>query len=510
MRVDHEAETRLSGSEPDPFLGRTFDGYRVEELIGRGGMGEVYKATQLSLGRPVALKILPEGFVDDPQFRDRFEREVDIMSRLSHPNVVTVFERGTVDGRPYIAMEYVRGTSLRAVVRRGPLPAAEALVVVRGVLSALEHAHGQGIVHRDIKPENVLVAPGGVVKVADFGLSRLLGDEQVTRLTRSHVVLGTYEYMAPEQREQAREADERSDLYATGVVLYEMIAGELPIGSFEPLSRKRPAECDRRIDDIVEKSLQKAPERRYRDAAEMGGAVSGLLSAVPVAEPEPETAPETPHRRVKGADWHLGLQIVAFVFFMILASRGFVLGGEKAVGVIVAIACVAVALPLVPRTMRWIGRHPLVILGAIPLLLLVGLWFTTPREPAAPSAVATTGPVYSVENVVGEWVGTPARTLTSRLSADPAVREWLKRFAPAAAGKFPFGVVYRWERVGPASRLHVRLEGDEYRGVRPGHAAFAAIGLALEKASGGAFRRTVFADAATEAQFAGMPPPAAR
>jgi tRNA A-37 threonylcarbamoyl transferase component Bud32 len=292
----------MSESAPDPLVGRTIDGYRIDEIIGRGGMGVVYKATQLSLGRPVALKLLPEEVTENRQFLDRFEREVDILARLAHPNIVTVFERGEVDGRPYIAMEYVRGTSLREVVRSTPRPPAEALLIVRSILSALEHAHGEGIVHRDIKPENVLVAPGGIVKVADFGLSRLMEGDLETRLTKTHVALGTFEYMSPEQREMAKDADERSDLYATGVVLYEMIAGELPIGSFDSLSTKRPTECDRRLDDIVDKSLKKSPDSRWQNAREMGEAVSHLLSSaalpvepppVPVArQPRPSDIPE--------------------------------------------------------------------------------------------------------------------------------------------------------------------------------------------------------------------------
>jgi len=277
MMVDADAKTRLSESKPDPLVGRTLDGYKVEEVIGRGGMGTVYRATQLSLGRPVALKVLTSDLATDPQFLERFHREADILSRLSHPNIVTVFERGEVDGQPYLVMEFVEGgTSLRDVVRRGQLDPGEALRVVSSVLSALQHAHEKGIVHRDIKPENVLLARGDIVKVADFGLSRLLDLDQ-TRLTRTHLVLGTYEYMAPEQREHAREADERSDLYATGVVLYEMLTGELPIGRFELPSGKRPKECDRRIDILIERSLDKDPAHRYQAASEMADAVSAIL-----------------------------------------------------------------------------------------------------------------------------------------------------------------------------------------------------------------------------------------
>ena len=285
-----DKDTRLSETAPDPFLGRTVDGYRIDDVVGRGGMGVVYRATQLSLNRPVAIKVLPPDVAEHPQFLERFHREVDVLSKLAHPNIVTVFERGEVDGRQYLVMEYVRGTSLRDVIRKGPLQRAEALALVRSVLAALEHAHDAGIVHRDIKPENVLVAPGGIVKVADFGLSRLLGPAAVTRLTHTHLLLGTFEYMAPEQREKAKEADERSDLYATGVVFYELLTGELPIGKFEMPSSKRP-ECDSRIDGIVERSLEKDPGKRWQRASEMGGEVSRLRSSAPL---EPEPAPPRP------------------------------------------------------------------------------------------------------------------------------------------------------------------------------------------------------------------------
>ena len=276
-RVDHDARTRASESTPDPFVGRVLDGYKIDEIVGRGGMGTVYQATQLSLGRPVALKILAPNLIDNKQFLERFHREADALSRLSHPNVVSVIDRGEVEGHPYLVMEFVAGTSLRAVMREGAMESTEALRIVSSVLSALDHAHDNGIVHRDIKPENVLLAPGGVVKVADFGLSRLMGPQDNTRLTRTNLVLGTYEYMAPEQREHAREADSRSDVFATGVVLYEMLTGELPIGRFALPSRRRPDQCDSRIDGIIERSLDKEPDRRYQRASEMANAVSRIL-----------------------------------------------------------------------------------------------------------------------------------------------------------------------------------------------------------------------------------------
>jgi len=314
----------VSDSKPDPFVGRTFDGYRVEEVVGRGGMGTVYKAAQLSLGRSVAIKVLPSDLATQEQFLERFHREADALSRLSHPNVVTVFDRGDLDGQPYLVMEYVEGTSLRDIVRHGPLPADEALRIVSSVLAALEHAHVNGIVHRDIKPENVLLAPGGVVKVADFGLSRLLDPEDKTRLTRTQLVLGTYEYMAPEQRERSKEADPRSDLYATGVVLYEMLTGELPIGRFELPSSRRPDECDSRVDGLIERSLDKDPEQRYQRAIEMADEVSAILER-PEVQPAPPPSPSGSRRVYKPIRFEYHIDNVATVNH-VLGTIFYVLG----------------------------------------------------------------------------------------------------------------------------------------------------------------------------------------
>jgi predicted Ser/Thr protein kinase len=287
--MDANAKTRLSEQPLDPFVGRTFGGYRVEGGIGRGGMGTVYLARQLSLGRPVAIKVLPLDLAREEQFLERFHREADALSRLSHPNIVAVFDRGEIDSQPYLVMEFVEGASLRDAMRSGPLPVAEAFRVLSAVLTALDHAHEKGIVHRDIKPENILLSKDGVVKVADFGLSRLLGPDDTTRLTRTQLVLGTYEYMAPEQREHAREADPRSDLYAAGVVLYEMLAGELPIGRFALPSRLRPRECDARVDAVIEKSLEKDPSARFQGAKEMGDAIDAIRRS-----PEPRPASGAP------------------------------------------------------------------------------------------------------------------------------------------------------------------------------------------------------------------------
>jgi len=445
MRVEEERPTRADPSPPDPFLGQVLGGCRIDEVLGRGGMGVVYKATQLSLNRAVAIKVLPEEVCGQPQFVERFKREVDVLSRLSHPNVVTVFERGEIDGRLYVIMEFVQGTSLREVMRRGPLPSAEALVIVRGVLAALEHAHAKGIIHRDIKPENVLVAPGGIVKVADFGLSRLMGPADATRLTHTHLVLGTFEYMAPEQRERAKEVDERADIYATGVVLYELLAGELPIGHFAALSRKRPKECDSRIDAIVEKSLAKSPGERYQRASEMGAAVSRILSAAALP---PEGARAEVHvaaRLEKGSDapsrWrsrmdpaHLRDPAQGLGCLVFLVGVVFGLGLLRSVLLAVVVLIAVRRVPSLRRAAKWIAVG-LCVVALLSAVLLTGR--TTADPEAAPTwlgdpdrfnIVTQAGLVYG--NIpIGVAKGTLPDSIGRDLFTEEHVK-WLGKVAP--------------------------------------------------------------------------------
>ncbi len=449
MRVDEDKPTRAAPSPPDPFLGQVLGGCRIDEVLGRGGMGVVYRATQLSLNRPVAIKVLPEEVCGQPQFVERFRREVDVLSRLSHPNVVTVLERGEVDGRLYVIMEYVQGTSLREVMRKGPLPSAEALVIVRGVLAALEHAHAKAIIHRDIKPENVLVAPGGIVKVADFGLSRLMGPADATRLTNTHLVLGTFEYMAPEQRERAKEADERADIYATGVVLYELLAGELPIGHFAALSRKRPKECDSRIDEIVEKSLAKSPDERYQRASEMGAAVSRVLSAAALPPDAPraevrmaarwtaeEEGCDAPRGRWKSRmnPTHLrdpaqGLGCLVFLVGLVF-GLGLLRSALLAFVVLIAVR----AVPTLRRAAKWIA------VGLCLVALLSAVLLTGSRASDPPSAPAWLGDPHQFNSVtregrlygnipIGVAKGKPRDSVGRDLLTEERVK-WLKRVAP--------------------------------------------------------------------------------
>ncbi len=291
--------TPPSGSQPPASgewkdLARHFPELDIIELLGRGGMGTVYKARQKNLDRHVALKVIPPDAAKDPAFTERFNREARAMARMNHPNIVTVYDFGERDGVYFLLMEFVDGVNLRHALRAGHLAPREALAIVPQVCDALQYAHDQGVVHRDIKPENVLLDRSGRVKIADFGLAKLLGKgpDDFT-LTRTQQVMGTPRYMAPEQIEKPSTVDHRADIYSLGVVLYEMLTGELPLGRFEPPSHK--VEVDVRIDQVVLRALEKAPDRRYQRASEikteLASAASWPALAAPIATPLGTAAP---------------------------------------------------------------------------------------------------------------------------------------------------------------------------------------------------------------------------
>ena len=206
----------------DPMVGRVLDGrYRIGPRIARGGMASVYEATDIRLDRTVAVKVMHAGLGDDDEFAARFVREARSAARLSHPNVVAVFDQGTDGDTVFLAMELVDGHTLRDVIRKeAPMPPARALALIEPVLSALAAAHRAGLIHRDVKPENVLIADDGRIKVADFGLARAVSTETQHTATGG-VLIGTVSYLAPELVVDGR-ADARADVYAAGVVLYEL------------------------------------------------------------------------------------------------------------------------------------------------------------------------------------------------------------------------------------------------------------------------------------------------
>lgn len=256
----------------------------VQQLLGQGGMGAVFKVRQKELDRVAALKVLPCEMATEPGFAERFLREARLLASLSHPHIVTVYEFGQRNGIYFLLMEFIDGVTLRQALRAEPirkLSSKEALAIVGQLCDALQFAHDEGVVHRDIKPENILIDKRGRVKIADFGLARLLGQSPtMPTLTGTHQLMGTPAYMAPEQIEGLPNIDHRADIYSMGVVFYELLTGELPLGRFSPPSQR--ADLDVRLDEVVLRTLAKEPDRRYQQASEVKTdmeAVRALINA---------------------------------------------------------------------------------------------------------------------------------------------------------------------------------------------------------------------------------------
>ncbi len=266
-------------------------GYTIEKLLGRGGMGAVYKGVQQNLDRTVAIKVLPPGVEkEDPSFAERFKNEAKLMAKLLHPAVVAVFDFGTTSGgQLYIAMEYVDGSDVSQMIRsQGKLPPEHALAITAHVCDALAAAHELGIVHRDIKPANVLLNMKGQVKVADFGLAKVEEPGQ-HGLTKTGYAMGTPDFVAPEVLMLGSSIDGRADLYAVGVMLYQMLTGEVPRGAFKPASVRMPG-LDRRYDPIIMKAMQSDREERYQSSAELRRDLDVILTVPLVKQEDPASA----------------------------------------------------------------------------------------------------------------------------------------------------------------------------------------------------------------------------
>lgn len=251
-------------------------GYRIEELVGRGGMGAVYRAVQIELERTVAIKLLPETLAENKEFVTRFRREARMLAKLDHPGIVRVHDFGqTTDGHLFFVMEFIDGTDLHRALSDGPLGVEQSLDIAIQLCAALDYAHGQGVIHRDLKPANVLLGLDGRARIVDFGLARPLEGADGC-LTLSGAVMGTPEYMAPEQRHG--EGDQRSDLYALGVMLYEMLSGRPPQGAWQAASKVSGA--DVRTDRLITTALQGDPDARYRDAKSMARDLMAIRGGV--------------------------------------------------------------------------------------------------------------------------------------------------------------------------------------------------------------------------------------
>src|SRR5436190_10475131 len=265
-------------------LAKDFPQLDILEMIGIGGMGVVYKARQPNLDRIVALKILSPDMGADSAFSKRFAQEARSLARLNHPNIVSVYDFGLAGPYYYFVMEYVDGTNLRDITQTRQLGPNEALTIIPKICDALQYAHDEGVVHRDIKPENILVDKKGRVKIADFGIAKIVGQQSAatTRLTGPQSVMGTPHYMAPEQFERPLEVDHRADIYSLGVVLYEMLTGDLPLGRFDPPSKK--VHIDLRLDEVVLRTLENKPDLRYQKASELKTeleSITGMFEKLP-------------------------------------------------------------------------------------------------------------------------------------------------------------------------------------------------------------------------------------
>ena len=276
-------ETMVLASNP------SIPGYETIDVIGKGGMGTVYKARQISLDRIVAIKVLARELASDKDFIERFDREASALAKLSHPNIVPIIDKGAHEGVYYFVMDFVQGGTLRDLLRGNRLPQEDTIKITVQVCRAIAHAHANGVIHRDMKPENVLLDREQNVRIVDFGLADIVGHQTWGTLTGSGMAMGTAHYMAPEQRRDAKRVDRRADIYSMGIMIYEMLTGEIPAGQFKKPSEHTPG-VNPAFDRIVIRCLQMAPDDRYQTAEELS---NDLRAAFP-AHARELSAPEPP------------------------------------------------------------------------------------------------------------------------------------------------------------------------------------------------------------------------
>ncbi len=361
-------------------LAEHFPQLEIVELLGKGGMGAVYKARQPELDRYVALKILPPEVGKDPAFAERFTREARALAKLNHSSIVAVHEFGEADGLYYFVMEFVDGANLRQALDGGGLTPAEALAIVPQICEALQFAHDEGVVHRDIKPENILIDKRGRVKIADFGLAKLLGvDAEESRaekpftLTGSHQVMGTPHYMAPEQVQGSSAVDHRADIYSLGVVFYEMLTGELPIGRFTPPSNK--VRIDVRLDDVVLRTLESTPERRYQHASEVKTEVESIAGSGDARFQAPQPVAEGFAESVRGRlkTPAMGLRIASIVNLAATLTFMVLMGfwGPSVAQIVIASCSLGLGIVLLVGStrMRDLQSYPIALTAALAALL---------------------------------------------------------------------------------------------------------------------------------------------
>jgi serine/threonine-protein kinase len=246
--------------------------YEIIKKIGQGGIAEIYKARQISLNRPVAIKILFPELTNDPDIVRRFDRESVVIARLNHPNIVHVIDKGQADGRYYFIMEYVDGTSFRELIHSAKISMHKKLDIIIMTLKGLDYAHKNGVIHRDIKPANILVDRQGNAQVADFGIAHIASRSPDIEVTSSDVVMGTMAYMSPEQKISSAGVDQTTDIYAVGVMIYEILVGKRPAGRFKLPSQINPI-MPAKFDEIVKKCLAQEPKERFQKAVDLKNAI---------------------------------------------------------------------------------------------------------------------------------------------------------------------------------------------------------------------------------------------
>ncbi len=299
------------------------DRYELEELVGTGGMSSVFRAHDRLLDRKVALKVLHQQYADDPEYVERFRREARAVATLSHPNIVTVIDRGEHADRQFIVFEYVDGENLKRLIERsGPLPVEQALELAMQIARGLSFAHQEGLVHRDVKPQNVLLNGDGRAKVTDFGIARSLDVKR--GVTQTGTVLGTSDYIAPEQA-QGRRVDEQTDVYSLGVVLYELLTREVPfpgenfvavamrhINEPPPSIRDRRPDVPPRVEAAVQRAMAKDPGDRFPSMADFCRELDACLDELRGTQILPP--PSRPARRRRSAGpWPLVAVLSALV-----------------------------------------------------------------------------------------------------------------------------------------------------------------------------------------------------
>ncbi len=271
--------------------------YVLTGKIGQGGVAEIYRARQESLDRDVAIKILSSKMLNDQDIVRRFERESLVIARLIHPNIVHVIDRGKAGGRYYFVMEFIDGTSLREVIDTPRIPVATKLEMIVQVCKALDYAHRNGVIHRDIKPTNILIDRQGNAMVTDFGIAQMVTTVD-SEVTASDIIMGTLSYMSPEQKLSSTNVDQTTDIYAVGVMLYEILVGKKPLGHFK-LPSELNTEIKKEFDEIVLKCLAQEPKDRYQHAVELKDAILNTMN-------HEEASTKTDEFSLTGADSFLG------------------------------------------------------------------------------------------------------------------------------------------------------------------------------------------------------------